>query len=107
LFPSGDFLLVPYQEISKQGYILLSNQPQQIQCSEEMADQALCQAYHYNQARLLRQIAPVCIRVVPKLSSIRIDFYQSTGMKLGNIKDSSLINNLATAKALLTFINEH
>ena len=102
--PNGQFLLVPYRTMTNCGYALLTTEEE----SEiaDKADKALCQAYHYRNARYLKQLSPLQTVFVPKLQNRLHAFYQSEGMKLGDIKDRSLIHDPAQGMRLLAFIGE-
>lgn len=102
LMPSGYFLLVPYQEEGL-GYVLLASD-REVNLAEK-ADKALCEAYHYQLARNLGQIAPLQTMHVPDLLSKILTFHQSEGMRLGNIKDTTLINDPEKGKRLLAFLS--
>lgn len=102
LMPSGYFLLVPYQEEGF-GYVLLTSDKQANLA--EKADDALCEAYHYRLARNLGQIAPLQTLYVPDLLPKILAFHQSEGMRLGNIKDTTLINDPEKGKRLLAFLS--
>lgn len=102
LIPSGYFLLVPYQEEAL-GYVLLTSGRQDHLA--EKADKALCKAYHYRLARNLAQIVPLQNIQVPDLLSLLLAFHQSEGMRLGSIKDSTLITDPEKGKRLLTFLS--
>jgi hypothetical protein len=102
ILPSGGFFLVPYQEASHRGYVLLSDT--NIEGLAEMADRILCQAHHYQLARNLGQLAPLRVCFLPDLLSKRQTFYRSEGLKLGNIKDATLVCDPAQGKRLLDFL---
>lgn len=103
LMAPGHFLLVPsHQKVL--GYVLLTDQLQE--GLAERADQALCEAHHYCQARCLGQISPLQTIFVPNLLGRLQSFHQTEGMRLGNIKDSSLMTDLEQAKRLLTLLSD-
>jgi len=101
LLPSGCFLLVPAEE-PELGYMLLIDTTYEELA--EQADRALCQAYHYGQARYLGQLKPLRVVQIADLLIKLQAFYQSQGMKLGNIKDSALMTDPAQGKKLLAFL---
>lgn len=102
LMPSDYFLVIPYND-QQLGYLLLTTNPQSNLSTR--ADLALSQAYHYRLARALGQLAPLQVIHIPNLLSRILAFYQSEGMKLGNIKDTTLISNPEKGKRLLAFLN--
>ena len=102
LMPSGYFLVVPNQD-KRPGYILLTSQNQDN--LSQKADLALSQAYHYRLARKLGQLAPLQVIYIPDLLSRVLTFHQFEGMKLGNIKDTTLIHDPEKGNRLLAFLN--
>jgi len=100
LVSDGRFLLIPQQ----QGYLLLTDK--YISQLEEKADSALCNAYRYKEARMIGQLSPVRALIVSDLATKLLLFYESQGMKLGDIKEMSLVTDTAIAQRLLAFLTD-
>lgn len=61
-------------------------------------EEALFKNYHYELARKLGQLKPLRIIKVKELSRKYLEFYQSRGMNLGDIKEKMLMSNLVEAE---------
>jgi hypothetical protein len=103
LIPSGHFLLIPYQS-DVSGYVLLVDYQQKELA--ERADKALCQSHHYKYARFVGQLSQLRVLLIPDLLSKVKTFQVLEGVKLGSIKDVSLITDQGQARRLLTFLTD-
>lgn len=64
-------------------------------------DDAFCDAYHYQLARRLGQLAPLRVRRALDARSTYYDYFAGKGMKWGDIKHQFLIRDLNDAARLL------
>ena len=72
---------------------------------EDEVDRLLCGAYHYRNARLLGQLAPVKIRAAPEAREMYYEYFMRKGMKWGDIKHQYLVRNLDDAANLLALLD--
>jgi hypothetical protein len=100
---SGFHVLVPVLPARGVGYYLLIVD-RLLTTPAAMAtavDEALCEAYHYRQARRLGQLGPVQVRAVPAAREKYYQYWMDTGMKWGDIKQQYLFINPQHAAAWL------
>lgn len=96
LFPFP-MLLVPNQEETLPFYEAYTEEEHEI-------EKELRENYHYNLARELNQLREVKIVKVQNLRQKYLDFYQSQGMQLGDIKERMLINDSLQAQKFRKWI---
>lgn len=63
-------------------------------------EEQLQRSYRYAEARQLGQLAPVCAAVVPDASARWLEYFESKGMRRGDIKPAALVCDRADAQAL-------
>ena len=103
---SGFHVLVPVLPAQGVGYYLLVVD-RLLTTPVAMAtavDEALCEAYHYRQARLLGQLGPVQVRAVPEARAQYYQYWMDTGMKWGDIKQQYLFIDPQHAAAWLAVL---
>lgn len=96
LFPFP-LLLVPNQEAALPYYEAYTE-------GEHEIEKGLRENHHYNLARELNQLREVKIVKVQNLRQKYLDFYQSQGMQLGDIKERMLINDSLQAQKFREWI---
>ncbi|HSE99146.1 MAG TPA: GH3 auxin-responsive promoter family protein, partial [Blastocatellia bacterium] len=88
-------------------YVLLADRISSSADSIESAlDEALCEAFHYRNARLLGQLGRVRAIEAPGARDLYYDYFVKKGMKLGDIKQSCLIRNPEDAASLLAHVTQ-
>lgn len=87
-------------------YVLLLDEPPSCATSiEERLDEALCDAYHYRNARRLGQLDPATVRVAPNLRDAYNEYFMMKGMKFGDIKHQFIVRRLDDAANLMAILD--
>ena len=68
-------------------------------------EEQLQRSYRYAEARQLGQLAPVCAAVVPDASTRWLEYFESKGMRRGDIKPAALVIDRADARALAEILH--
>jgi hypothetical protein len=68
---------------------------------ESELDKALCEAYHYRNARMLGQLAQARVQIILNIRGIYYDYFIEKGMKLGDIKRERMICKIEDAKKFI------
>ena len=89
-------VLVPDQSAELPRYELYIDQSI---TSDEDWEKKLESNYHYQLARNLGQLKPLKVLKVENLNKKYLEFYQSRGMVLGDIKEKILVNNASEAES--------
>jgi hypothetical protein len=63
-------------------------------------ERRLCRSYQYLHARRMGQLRPIEVVPVARLRSRCLEFFESKGLKRGDIKEQALIRDVAVANAL-------
>ena len=85
--------------------LVIDEKPDSIDSIVEELDRTLCEAYHYNNARLLGQLGPTRTCVSMKARELYYEYFMSKGMKLGDIKHQYLVKDLTDAANLIEAFN--
>lgn len=86
----------------KSRYYLVMDQGS-VQVAESI-DHLFCEAYHYGIARKLGQLGELKGLVVPHAEKKILAYWQSEGMKMGNIKPSTLVRSVKHAQEILSIL---
>jgi hypothetical protein len=87
-------------------YLLLADKlPQPAASFEEALDEALCDAFHYRNARSLGQLGRARVIAASKAREVYYDYFTNKGMKWGDIKHSYLIRDITDAANIIKKIN--
>lgn len=109
---AASYVILPFlpegSELSheKPRYIVLADAPSAHQEIASFWDERLSSAFHYDYARKLGQLAPVEARCVPGLQTRLLNYYvERKGMKAGDVKLSTLLNNPEESVRILNHMN--
>lgn len=113
IVPSGNFTVVPVLQnsctssavnssVPRSHYVVLTDSRQY--GLESKAETVLSRAWHYRQARLAGQLGPAQVSRVPAFQQTIQRFYESEGIKSGDIKCTPLITDVRTAARLLNYV---
>lgn len=96
----SDCLVIPDLRDDIPSYVILTDNTQQ------NWDELLKKNYHYDLCRKLGQLKPPKIILGKRIAQTYLEFCQSEGMTLGDIKERILISNLDQAERLLAWIDK-